>query len=138
MSDIPDDIPKELLDLIRKLLRGGNSPNDLVGTPSIVGVKFVVGGGNGIPEKFSREIKKNILLEVMEEGNHYVIQTELPGECPDDFNIEYPEGKVRLLAGTKREYVAEVALDNINPDLTKTHLKNRVLEITCFKRNSES
>jgi len=137
MSDTPDDLPKELLDLIQKLLRGGNSPNDLVGAPSIVGVKFVV-GGNGVPEKFPRDTRKNILLEVMEEGDHFVIQTELPGECPDDFNIEYPEGKVRLLAGTKRDYVAEVALDNINPNLTKTHLKNRVLEITCFKRNLES
>jgi len=137
MSETPDDIPKELLDLIQKLLRGGNSPNDLAGMPSIVGVKFVV-GGTGIPDKFTRDSKKTIVLEVMEEMDHYVIQTELPGECPDDFNIEYPEGKVRLLAGMKRDYVAEVALENINPDLTRTHLKNRVLEITCFKRNSES
>ena len=134
MPDLPDDMPKELLDLIQKLIHGNIGPSDNAGMPSIVGVKFVV-GGNGVPKKMPTAGKpKTLTLEVLNENTHYTIQTELPGDCSDKYSLEYPEGKLRLIAGNNHEYSAEVPLSNIDPTKTKEHLKNGVLEVICYKK----
>ncbi len=134
MPDLPDDMPKELLDLIQKLMHGNLGQGDNTEMPSIVGVKFIV-SGNGVPKKMPTAGKpKKLTLEVLNENTHYTIQTELPGDSGDNYSLEYPEGKLRLITGNNHEYTAEAPLINIDPAKTEAHLTNGVLEIICYKK----
>ncbi len=126
MANPPDDY-KDLMDIIQKIL-GNNLPGKN-GIPPIVGVKFVV-GGNQQPQQTPQRM---IPVEVFECEISYTIQTELPGECPDDFALTYQNGTLQLLAGENREYRAELPLASVDPSTIRTRLKNGVLEIFCGK-----
>ena len=127
MGNPNDDSYKDLMDIIHKIL--GNQLPGKDGVPPIVGVKFVVGGGPQNAVSPSRMIP----VEVFECEASFTIQTELPGECPNDFTLSYTNGKLQLLAGENREYRAELPLAGIDPSSIKTRLKNGVLEIFCGK-----
>ena len=127
MGNPNDDSYKDLMDIIHKIL--GNQLPGKDGVPPIVGVKFVVGGGAQNVQASPRMIP----VEVFECETSYTIQTELPGECPNDFTLSYTNGKLQLLAGENREYRAELPLSGIDPSSIKTRLKNGVLEIFCGK-----
>lgn len=127
MGNPNDDSYKDLMDIIHKIL--GNHLPGKDGVPPIVGVKFVVGGGPQNAPAPSRMIP----VEVFESETSFTIQTELPGECPNDFALSYTNGKLQLLAGENREYRAELPLAGIEPSSIKTRLKNGVLEIFCGK-----
>lgn len=127
MGNPNDDSYKDLMDIIHKIL--GNQIPGKDGVPPIVGVKFVVGGGPQNAASPSRLIP----VEVFECETSFTIQTELPGECPNDFTLSYTNGKLQLLAGENREYRAELPLAGIDPSSIKTRLKNGVLEIFCGK-----
>ncbi len=126
MGNPTDDSYKDLMDIIHKIL--GNHAPGKDGMPPIVGVKFVVGGQQNQPAP-----ARMIPVEVFESDTAFTIQTELPGECPNDFTLSYADGKLKLLAGENREYRTELPLAGIDPTAIKTRVKNGVLEITCGK-----
>jgi len=133
MPDTPDDAYKDLMDIIHKILVNHVSGDNDGKLPPVVGVKFVLSGGkiHLTPEEFR---SKTIPIEMFEDGDTVIIQTELPSECQDDFFIAYQDGKLQLNAGEDREYSAVIPVAGVDPSLTQTHLKNGVLEITCYKK----
>jgi len=116
------------MDIIHKILGNHLPGKDGGEIPPIVGVKFVVGG-----QQNSAPPTRMIPIEVFENETSFTIQTELPGECPNDFALSYANGKLQLLAGENREYRAELPLSGIDPAAITTRLKNGVLEIFCGK-----
>ena len=126
MGNPTDDSYKDLMDIIHKIL--GNQLPGKDGVPPIVGVKFVVGG-----QPISAAPSRMIPVEVFESETSFTIQTELPGEWPNDFTLSYIDGKLKLQAGENREYCSELPLAGIDPSAIKTRLKNGVLEIFCGK-----
>jgi hypothetical protein len=133
MSDTPDDSYRDLMDIIHKILVNHVSGESDGKLPPVVGVKFVLSGGkiHLTPDEMHN---KTIPIEMFEEGRKIIIQTELPCECQDDFFIAYQDGKLQLNAGEDREYSAVIPVAEIDPSQTQTHLKNGVLEITCYKK----
>lgn len=129
MGNTTDDSYKDLMDIIHKILGGHLPGKDGGPIPPIVGVKFVVGGGpQNVPAP-----SRMIPVEVFENETSFTIQTELPGECPNDFSLSYTGGRLQLLAGEHHEYRAELPLSGIDSSSIRTRLKNGVLEIFCRK-----
>ena len=131
MGNPTDDSYKDLMDIIHKII--GTQLPGKDGVPPIVGVKLVVGGQqNSVPPS------RMIPVEVFESETLFTIQTELPGDCPNDFALSYIDGKLKLQAGENHEYCAELSLAGIDSSSIKTRLKNGVLEIFCGKLVADS
>lgn len=136
---------KDILDLIKNLIMsnipGASEDKKQGGMPSVIGVKFVVAGGNSSNPDFSSlsdlpKLKKRQLpLELFEDETSYSIQTELPGSC-SEFTLEYSDGKLHLKTGHDGEYSAEIPLSPIVTEKTESHLNNGVLEIICYKQTA--
>lgn len=152
MVNPPDDSYKDLFNIIQNIL--GNHLKGKNGMPPIVGIKLVVdnpnnngddgknGGFCGFADPNDpRAPRANVRMtpvEVFESDVSYTIQTELPGECPDNFEIRFEDGKLRLLTGEHKEYSAVLPLKNVNQASIQTRLKNSVLEIYCEKMQDVS
>ncbi|MDO5847609.1 MAG: Hsp20/alpha crystallin family protein [Methanocorpusculum sp.] len=133
------------MDLIRHLISGGAAdPSDgkTSGSPSVIGVKFVVAGGGGAPHVFGADFpgvpakpdRRLLPLELFESDETYTLQTELPGSCTD-YSVEYADGKLKLITGKEKEYSAEIPLESeIDPEKTVSTVRHGVLEIVCVKR----
>ena len=120
MPESSDDAYKDLMDIIHQIITAHVSGDGEDKLPPIMGVKFVVNGGTVHLAPINPQ-PRTIPLEVFEDEGTIIIQTELPHECPDDFF----------------EYSAVIPVAEIDPSLTETHLHNGVLEIVCFKKNTE-
>ncbi|HJJ36854.1 MAG TPA: Hsp20/alpha crystallin family protein [Methanocorpusculum sp.] len=136
-----DDSGKEFIDLLKHLildqLTGPNDEKKKAGSPSVIGVKFVMGGGSpsglGSFGEMPKLPKRQLPLELFEDDTTYILQTELPGSCTE-FTIEFSDGKLHLKTGHENEYSAEIPLSPIVPEKTESHLRNGVLEIVCYKQ----
>ena len=133
-----DDSGKEFIDLIKHLimnqLTGPNDDKKNAGSPSVIGVKFVMGGGAPSGLGPLGEIpKRQLPLELFEDDTTYILQTELPGSC-SEFTIDFSDGKLHLRTGHDNEYSAEIPLSPIITEKTESHLRNGVLEIVCYKQ----
>lgn len=137
MPESSDDAYKDLMDIIHQIITAHVSGDGEDKLPPIMGVKFVVNGGTVHLAPINPQ-PRTIPLEVFEDEGTIIIQTELPHECPDDFFLAYQDGKLQLNAGSHREYSAVIPVAEIDPSLTETHLHNGVLEIVCFKKNTEA
>jgi hypothetical protein len=135
MPESPDDAYKDLMEILRQIITTHVSGDGEEKLPPIMGIKFVLNRGTIHLAPINPQ-PKTIPLEVFEDARTIIVQTELPSECPDDFFIEYQDGKLQLNAGTRREYSVMVPIAEIDPSLTETHLHNGVLEIICFKKNT--
>jgi len=139
MSDKSDENAKNFIDFINKLIN--EHPKNSEGVPHVIGIQFNGGDGDSYNDKkdsitfpkINPDIRQNLTFEIEEDNEGYVIQTELPGDCPNRFHLDYSNKVLTLITGSERQYVMETNLDEIDPKLTKTHLKNSVLEITCYK-----
>ena len=140
-----DDPGKDIIDLIRHLIAGGAAdPSDgkTSGSPSVIGVKFVVAGGGKEPHIFGADFpglsakpnRRLLPLELFESDETYTLQTELPGSCTE-YTVEYADGKLKLTTGKEKEYTAEIPLEHeIDPAKTESVVRHGVLEIVCVKR----
>ena len=141
-----DEPGKEIIDLIKSLILeniadAAGADKSAPSVPPVIGVKFIVAGGNGVPSVFGGSLpgiakpqKRLLPLELFESDDTYSIQTELPGSCTE-FSVEYTDGKLKLTTGKSKEYTAEIPLEHeIDPAKTGSVVRNGVLEIVCVKR----
>ncbi|HJJ38554.1 MAG TPA: Hsp20/alpha crystallin family protein [Methanocorpusculum sp.] len=134
-----DTIIEFIKNMIMSGLAGSNDEKKQ-GMPSVVGVKFIVAGGDGTPtisdvsDIISKQQKRSLPLELFESDTVYTLQTQLPGSC-SDFSVTYTDGKLKLVTGKNGMYSAEIPLQSeIDPAKIESHARNGVLEIVCVKR----
>ena len=133
-----DTIIEFIKNMIMSGLSGSNDEKKQ-GMPSVVGVKFIVSGGDGTPSisditDLIPKQKRALPLELFESDSAYTLQTELPGSC-SEFSVTYAEGKLKLRTGKNGVYAAEIPLESeVDPEKIESHARNGVLEIICPKR----
>ena len=130
-----DDAYKEIMEMIHKIITDQIITNNDK-SASVFGLNVSL-NENGIQMTPIVPLNryKTPVVDVFDEMDKIIIQTELPKECQDDFFLEYQSGNLVLSMGLNRESTVKIPIQDIDQSKTETHLNNGILEIICFKKD---